>query len=117
MRLEKRIRVLEARFISDPVILVFADGSTREICGRADFLLSLCCDACFGGDLSPRQAEAVDLIRRSVSAQEPNGGHMTQLIWCFLHGPAEEQDNGAEGMKSATDSPRLRRLSSETEDA
>ena len=35
MRLEERIRALEARFISDPVILYFADGSTREICGAA----------------------------------------------------------------------------------
>jgi len=56
MRLEKRVRTLEARMLADPVVLYFADGSTREICGRADYLLRLFCTACYGGELSPRQA-------------------------------------------------------------
>jgi hypothetical protein len=90
MRLEKRIRALEARMLSDPVILYFADGSTREICGRADYLLRLFCDACYGGDLSPRQAAELDLIRDSVGEGGASCAHMTQLIRCFLLGPAEE---------------------------
>ena len=90
MRLEKRIRALEARFISDPVILYFADGSTREICGRADYLLRLCCVACYGGELSPRQAAELDLIRDSVGAGGASCFRMTELIRCFLQGPAEE---------------------------
>jgi hypothetical protein len=53
MRLERRIRTLEARLISDPVILHFADGSTRQICGRGDFLLTSLADTCQGADLSP----------------------------------------------------------------
>lgn len=75
--------------LADPVILYFADGSTREICGRSDYLLRLLCAACGGEDLSPRQAAELDLVRDSVAAQEPSGGHMTELIRCFLHGPAE----------------------------
>jgi hypothetical protein len=90
MRLEKRIRALEARMLADSVILYFADGSKREICGRADYLLRLFCDACYGGDLSPGQAAELDLIRHSVAAQEPGGARMTEIIRCFLHGPAEE---------------------------
>jgi len=87
MRFEKRVRALEARFLADPVILYFADGSTREICGRADYLLRLFCDACYGGDLSPTQAAHLDLIRRSTAAQEPGGARMTELVRCALSTP------------------------------
>jgi hypothetical protein len=90
MRFEKRVRALEARFLADPVILYFADGSTKEICGRADYLLRLFYDACYGGDLSPRQVVELDLIRDSVSAGGASCAQMTQLIRCFLLGPAEE---------------------------
>ena len=90
MRLEKRIRALEARMLADPVILYFADGSTREICGRADYLLRLFCNACYGGEVSPRQVAELDLIRDSVGEGGASCAHMTQLIRAFLHGPAEE---------------------------
>jgi hypothetical protein len=33
MKFEKRIRALEARMTTDPLILYFADVSTRAICG------------------------------------------------------------------------------------
>jgi hypothetical protein len=56
MRLEKRIRALEARMLADPVILYFVDGTTREICGRCDYLLRLFYGACVGGDLSPERS-------------------------------------------------------------
>jgi hypothetical protein len=36
MKFEKRLRALEAQLISDPVILYFEDGRTREICGPGD---------------------------------------------------------------------------------
>ena len=90
MRLEKRIRALEARFTKDPVVLFFADGSTREIRGHGNFLLDLFVGACGGADIRPAQAEQLDLVRRSVAAQEPSGGRMVELIRGFLHGPAEE---------------------------
>ncbi|MGA2738550.1 MAG: hypothetical protein ABSG65_14030 [Bryobacteraceae bacterium] len=90
MRLEKRIRALEARMLADPVILYFADGTTREICGRAEYLLRLFCAATGGEDLNPRQAAELDLIRDSVGEGGASCAHMTQLIRCFLHGPAEE---------------------------
>ena len=76
--------------LADPVILYFADGSTREICGRADYLLRLFCDACYGGDLSPRQAAELDLIRDSVGQGGASCARMTEIIRCFLLGPAQE---------------------------
>ena|ERR1035438_5028747 len=90
MKLEKRIRALESKMLADPVILYFPDGSTREICGRADYLLKLFCTACYGGELSPRQAAELDLIRDSVGEGGASCAHMTQLIRCFLRGPVEE---------------------------
>lgn len=89
MRFEKRIRALEARFIADSVVLHFADGSTREICGPGDYLLSLMRGAC-GGDMNPQQVVQLNLIRQSVAAQEPGGGHMVELLRSLLTGPAED---------------------------
>ena len=89
-RVEKGIRALEARMLADPVILYFADGSTREICGRADYLLKLFCTACYGGDLNPRQAAELDLIRDSVGEGGASCARMIEIIRCFLLGPAGE---------------------------
>jgi hypothetical protein len=77
--------------LSDPVVLFFADGTTQELHGTKDFLLRLSCDLCRGVNLSAEQTAQLDMIRDSVAAQEPGGGHMTELVRCFLHGPAEEQ--------------------------
>jgi len=91
MSLQRRIRALEARLITDPVTLYFADGSTCELHGHGDFLLRLFCVACGGADLSPGHAEQLELIRQSVGAREPGGGRMVELLKCLLHGSVEEQ--------------------------
>lgn len=93
MRVEKRVRALEARYIKDPVVLYFADGSTAEICGHGDFLLRLVADTCSGGELKPEQAKQLDLVRRSVGAQEPGGARMIEVLRCFLEGPVETHDS------------------------
>jgi hypothetical protein len=90
MKLEKRIRALESKSTTGAVILHFADGSTRQICGRGDFLLSLFPDSSGGQNLSPAQAAQLELIRQSVDAEEPGGGHMIELLRALWHGPAEE---------------------------
>lgn len=95
MRFEKRIRALEARMITDPLILHFADGSTRAICGQGDFLLRLFKGVFGRADLSPSQAAQLDLIRQSVHAHEPGGGRMIELLRCFLD--AREQSGPAPG--------------------
>ena len=56
MKLEKRIHALETKMLSNPVILHFADGSTRVFFGPRYFLLDLFSGVC-GGDLSLDQAE------------------------------------------------------------
>jgi hypothetical protein len=63
MKFEKRLRALEARMITNPVVLYFADGSTRAICGQGDFLLRLLKGVFGRADLSPSQAAQLDLIR------------------------------------------------------
>ena len=103
MRVEKRIRALEARIITEPVVLYFADGSTRELRGQGDFLLRLFHGACGRANLSPGQAEQLELVRRSVGAYEPGNAHMTDLLRCFLNGPAEEQSSAVEQAEIPTD--------------
>jgi hypothetical protein len=80
MRLEKRVRALEARLIGAPVILHFADGSKRELLGSGDFLLHLFYSACGGADLNPGQVAQLNLICQSVSAKEPGGGRMCEVL-------------------------------------
>jgi len=88
MTLEKRIRALEARLVSDPVILHFADGSAKEIRGQGDFLLDLFAGACSGAELSPVRTAQLDLIRKSVDVEEPGGGRLTELLRSILNSPA-----------------------------
>jgi hypothetical protein len=84
MRLEKRLRALESKLLTDPLILRFADGSTRTICGHGDFLLRLFRGVFGRADLSPGQASQLDMIRQRVSSTEPGGGHMVELLRCLL---------------------------------
>jgi hypothetical protein len=96
MRIETRIRKLEAKMITDPIILHFADGTTRELCCRGTYLLSLMGHVCQGEDLSPRQAEQLDLVLRSVWAEEPGGARVTEMVRCLL--PALEEGRAADSV-------------------
>jgi hypothetical protein len=87
MRFEKRIRALEARLVSDPVILHFLDGSTKEIRGHGDFLSDLFAGACSGVQLSPVQKAQLELIRTAARAEEPGGGRMIELLNSILNSP------------------------------
>jgi hypothetical protein len=92
MGFEKRIRALETRVLSDPLVLHFADGSTRQIRDSGDLLLTLLVGAC-RGDLSPRHAATLALIRESVSAEDPEGGHMIELLRQCPNGAELNQDD------------------------
>ena len=89
MKIERRLRALESKMLADPVILYFADCSKQDTHGPRNFLLDLFVDACRGADLSPRQAAELDLIRNSVGEGGASCAQMTQIIRCFLLGPAE----------------------------
>lgn len=89
MKFEKRLRALEAKMLTEPVTLHFADGTTTELHGEHDLLLHLFCASCSGADLDSRDARQLDLIRRCVAAEEPGGGRMVELIQGVLHGSAQ----------------------------
>jgi hypothetical protein len=97
MNFERRLRALEARIITDPVILLFADGSTRELRGPGDILLRLFPGVFGRGNLSPGQSAQLDLIRQSVGSREPGGGRLVELLQCFLHAQTDARDNPALG--------------------
>ena len=85
MSLDKRIRALEAKMSSQPVILFFEDGSTKEIPGRPEFLLQLFLAACRRGQTKSDQAAWLDLIQRATGAREPSGGHLIERIQGAMH--------------------------------
>ena len=91
--IEKRIRALEARYTSEPVILYFADGSIRRVWGRCDFLFTLLVDVC-RANADSEQAAILQLIRESVSAYEPGGGRLSELLRICRY-PSEPDQNAA----------------------
>lgn len=80
MNLKKRIHALESTILQDPIVLYFRDGSTRELRGPRYFMLRLFLAAHGGEDVTPWEAEQLELIRQRVSAREPGGGHMVELV-------------------------------------
>jgi hypothetical protein len=92
MKIDRRIRALEARFASDRVVIYLADGSARELLGRTGFLLDLFCDAC-RGDLTSAQREQLELVRESVDADEPGGARLAEVLRCFLRPATESLPN------------------------
>ena len=78
--------------ITDPGILHFADGSTKEIRGQGDFVRDLFAKAWSGAELSPVLTAQLDLIRKSVRCEEPDGGHMIELLNSILDAPVEPTD-------------------------
>jgi hypothetical protein len=95
MRLDARLRKLEARVRLEPIVLYFADGSMREICGPGDYLLDLFAGAIGGADLSAREAEHVDLILRCAHAEEPGGARMVEVMKALMDGPVVPNGAGA----------------------
>jgi hypothetical protein len=93
MNLERRLRALEARLITDPVVLYFADGSTRELHGSGDFVLRLYRGVFGKAELSPGQAAQLDLIRQCVGSEEPGGGRMIEVLQCLLHARVDSRDD------------------------
>jgi hypothetical protein len=89
MNLRRRLAALEKRLISEPTLLIMPDGSTASIPGRSD-LLNLLVVAARGINISPEQAAQLDLIGRSTSAMQPDGGRLVELIRCCVLGPGKE---------------------------
>jgi hypothetical protein len=84
--------VLEAALINEPTFLRMADGGFAPISADGDHLLRLFEVAVCGAAINREQAAQLDLIRQSTGSREPGGGHMIDLIRCFLHGPAKARN-------------------------
>jgi hypothetical protein len=84
MKFERRLRQLETKLISEPVILFFADGSTRELRGGGDFVLRLFRGVFGSANLGPTQNDQLNLIRRCIGSKEPSAGRLVELLHCFL---------------------------------
>lgn len=98
MKLARRLGALEKRIFGEafqPTALTMPDGSTVMITGRGDYLVSLLGAAVSGRDITPVQADQLDLICRCAGSREPGGSHFVDLIRCFLLGPAGEADESA----------------------
>jgi len=96
MRFERRLRALERRLITEPTVLHFADGSTRRLHGRPEFLLRLVVGSCGGGELTPFERTQRDWVLKSVDADEPGGGRMCELIRAIAHSPTSDQYDQSE---------------------
>jgi hypothetical protein len=78
------IRQLERRPIGGEIVLTMADGSTQRLFGNGDYALDLFARACRGD-----KAADIDLVRRSISSDEPGGSHLIELARALLNGPVE----------------------------
>jgi hypothetical protein len=92
-KFERRLRVLEARMITDPVVLHLADGSTRTFCAGREFLVSILQRVCRGAAFSPGQSAELALIRQCMGSKEPGGGRLAELMRCMLHAQAAAREN------------------------
>ena len=107
MKIKRRIRALEARMGADSILLVFPDGTARELHGPRHFIPRLFM-AVLQRKASPRQAELLDLIRQSVGSQESGGGYMVDMVRIALaaveSGPpiGESEWDRCEGLPEAT---------------
>lgn len=89
LSLKSRIQRIEAKMISEPVVLTFADGSNRELRGSRGFQLKLFAGLS-GEQLDSQQAEQLDLIRRCASVEEPGGGHLIEMLRALME-PTQER--------------------------
>jgi hypothetical protein len=80
--LRRRLELLEARLITEPIILQMPDGRTETPPGGRKRVCELLARACQG-----ERTPEMELIAQSISSSEPGGGHMIELVRALLNGP------------------------------
>lgn len=89
MNIEKRLEKLEHRFACDDALtLILPDGSQKVLPLRGRYGTLDLFQRCFR---EPHCLEA-ELIRASIEQIDSSGGHMGELIWCFLNSPAQSSE-------------------------
>jgi hypothetical protein len=78
---------LESQLQSEFVIVHLPDGSIRKVCGRHENYRRLLAAALGSLDLTPSQAADLELIRRAITIQQPDGGCMFELLHALLNSP------------------------------
>ncbi|HXS13907.1 MAG TPA: hypothetical protein VN734_14485 [Acidobacteriaceae bacterium] len=86
MTLKRRIEKLEKALKADPILLHFADGSTRVLNGRRGMLLNLL-EAAMSGNVRSEEKVQLDLISQSVASTEPDGARLCELLRVYVQGP------------------------------
>jgi hypothetical protein len=85
----RRIQDLEKGLVSQPTVLLMADGAAVTINGKGDYVASLLGSACNGKHGSPKHLQTLELIRQSVSSNESGGGQLIELTRALLLSPME----------------------------
>jgi len=91
MNLEQRLRKLENSLLTEPMILYFADGSTRKLPGSGEDLLHLYSGILEGEDKNPHLRTQVDWIRTCNGAIQPGGGQMFDVLRLIVIGKTGEE--------------------------
>jgi hypothetical protein len=89
MNLSQRLRRLETELTSNPIVLCFADGGTRDIPSTPGGVLNLFSAALSGEIPCNNTKEQLDWIRDSVGYIFPGGGHMIEVIRGALNAPKD----------------------------
>ena len=87
MNFRRRIRVLEKRLPSEPIVLWMPDGRTEMLRVRGVALLDLVCRTC-SGERTPE----IELVLESVSSRELGGGHMLDVVRSLVMDAIEPND-------------------------
>ena len=83
----RRLESLENNFGNKPATLHFADSSTEKLNASGDLLIRLLGYARRPEEAPPEYGRKLELIRRAVDFEEPDGGQMINLTWALLHTP------------------------------
>ena len=84
MKLTRRVQALESTILRDAIVLHFADGSMRALRGPRYFMLRILKAVGDAEGATAWELEQLELIRRCVSAREPGGAHMVELVKVML---------------------------------
>jgi hypothetical protein len=85
MNLQRRLRLLEKRLLTEPIVLTLSDGRTETLRGSGDYVLNLFLRA-YREEKTPH----VELLAQSVGPIQEGDGHLLELARAILNSPKED---------------------------